>query len=59
MKEQVFREFNEKGIFPSDQMLDEIARGDPEKYDDLYDVELELLALAKDVNHPYHHKVYG
>jgi hypothetical protein len=58
MLERVFREFNEKGIFPSDEVLAMIAKSNPSKYDDLYDVEMEMIYIAmNDINHPYHSKV--
>ena len=54
-KEQVFREFNEKGIFPSDAVLNEIAKSHPNEYDDAFDVEHEMIMIAfNDANHPYH-----
>ena len=57
-KEQVFREFNEKGIFPSDAVLNEIAKSHPNEYDHLGDVEFELVMIAfNDANHPYHSMV--
>lgn len=45
------------GIFPSDRELSLAIEGNP-NYDDIYDLELEMLHRAmNDRFHPYHHMV--
>jgi len=45
------------GIFPSDYELSLAIEGNP-NYDDIYDLELEMLERAmKKKSHPYNHMV--
>jgi hypothetical protein len=57
--EQLIKNFNKTGVFPTDSQLEEAIKGNP-NYEDLYDLELEMIDIARnDVNHPYHYAVSG
>ena len=52
--EQLIKNFNKTGVFPTDDQLAIAIDGNPKYYDE-YDLEMELIYIAmNDVNHPYH-----
>jgi|TARA_B100001094_G_scaffold69888_1_gene66390 hypothetical protein len=50
---EILNRYNNEGIFPTDEELQVIVNED-ENYNEPLEVELELLRLAENPNHPYH-----
>jgi len=57
--EQLIKNFNKTGVFPTDDQLLTAVASDLNYYS-IYGLEMELIEIARnDVNHPYHSKVVG
>jgi len=57
--EQLIKNFNKTGVFPTDDQLLTAVASDLNYYS-IYGLEMELIEIAlKDTNHPYHSKVVG
>lgn len=55
--EQLIKNFNKTGVFPTDEQLLTAVSSDLNYYS-IYALEIELVQIAlKDTNHPYHSKV--
>ena len=55
--EQLIKNFNKTGVFPTDDQLLTAVAGDFNYYS-IYALEMELIDIARnDVNHPYHYAV--
>lgn len=57
--EQLIKNFNKTGVFPTDEQLLTAISSDLNYYS-IYALEMELIDIARnDVNHPYHYAVSG
>jgi hypothetical protein len=57
--EQLIKNFNKTGVFPTDDQLLTAVASDLNYYS-IYTLEMELIEIARnDVNHPYHYAVCG
>jgi len=57
--EQLIKNFNKTGVFPTDEQLLTAISSDLNYYS-IYGLEMELVEIARnDVNHPYHYAVCG
>jgi hypothetical protein len=57
--EQLIKNFNKTGVFPTDEELLTAVASDLNYYS-IYTLEMELIEIARnDVNHPYHYAVCG
>jgi hypothetical protein len=57
--EQLIKNFNKTGVFPTDDQLLTTVESDLNYYS-IYVLEMQLINIARnDVNHPYHYAVSG
>jgi len=57
--EQLIKNFNKTGVFPTDEQLLTAISSDLNYYS-IYGLEMQLVEIARnDVNHPYHYAVCG
>jgi len=57
--EQLIKNFNKTGVFPTDEQLLTAVSSDLNYYS-IYALEMQLVEIARnDVNHPYHYAVCG
>jgi hypothetical protein len=55
--EQLIKNFNKTGVFPTDDQLLTAVASDLNYYS-IYHLEMQLIEIARnDVNHPYHNAV--